>query len=94
MTTFDPNAAGNKGIPTPKEGYEQRRVSYRKYNDAYGKGWRIRNDDGNEYHGGDAILCERLIVNVVPKEVLDHPLYNIDVEPEEKKSNGKKSKSN
>mgnify|MGYP001586078250 CR=1 FL=1 len=58
---FDPTSPGNKHVPEPKEGYEQRKVAYRKYNEAYAKGWRIRNDNGLEYHGGDSILCERLI---------------------------------
>lgn len=59
--------ASKFGIPEAREGYEQRKVAYRKYNEAIVKGWTKRIDDGKEYTDKDFILCERLIVRHFPE---------------------------
>lgn len=78
--TFDPKAAGNKGVPVPRKGYEQRLVSYRNYAELQAKGWAVRTE-GGEIHKGGAILCERFVggvPNAIP--VNESPVESIDVD--------------
>lgn len=59
MSTFH-QQPGNKNVPEPKIGYEQRKISHHKYKIAVRKGWIQRKDeDGRTYDGHDYILCER-----------------------------------
>ncbi len=67
MTTYNLREASKHGVPTPRDGYEQRKVLYKKYNAAVIKGWSKRVDDGVEYTDKDFILCERLIVQHFPE---------------------------
>lgn len=66
---FDPKSAGNKGIPEPREGYEQRKVNYRNYHNAISKGFSPRLIGKMQVSGHDWILCERAIVDYIPKIV-------------------------
>lgn len=69
MTHSDIRPPGNKNVPAPRPGYEQRKVAHRKYSDAVTKGWNERQDEGSiTYNGRDYILCEREIES--PKENL------------------------
>ncbi len=62
MTKYNLREASKHGVPEPRDGYEQRKVLYKKYNAALIKGWSKRVDDGVEYFDKDFVLCERLIV--------------------------------
>lgn len=74
MAEFDPTLPGNKGIPAPQEGYEQRKVSFRGCSRAKLKGWEARKMNGQQVCGADWVLCERKIeheLSVVSEPILD-----------------------
>ncbi len=81
MIVFNQTAPGNKGVPEPKPGYEQRKVSHRKYSAAKAKGWERRVDDnGKVYDDREFVLCERPIKieateRVLDMVILDDPLF-------------------
>lgn len=55
---------GNKGVPRPREGYQQRKVAHYKYSNALEKGWQPRLDDEGNFVGGmDWRLMEKPIVD-------------------------------
>lgn len=56
MTKFK-DQPGNKGLPEPREGYQQCKVIHRKYNEAIQRGWVKRLD--NPWSDTDFVLCER-----------------------------------
>lgn len=60
MTQTFSQQPGNRSIPEPREGYEQRKVVHRKYNDAIAKGWCKRTDV--VWTDREFVLCERKVV--------------------------------
>lgn len=69
---WNPNAPGNKGIPAPRDGYEQRKVALLKLHNARSKGWEPCVIDGRNIVTTEWILCERRVEGV--DETLDKTL--------------------
>ena len=60
---------GNKGVPEPRPGYEQRKVLPVNYAKMVQKGYSVRFDDhNNEILIGEFMLCERPLSAVVEFE--------------------------
>ena len=76
--TFDPQAPGNKGVPEPKAGYEQRKVLFEKYQDAIAKGWLSRlKDTGERYMTQGCVIMERKLAGYVEPTVADSVLPDV-----------------
>jgi hypothetical protein len=58
LMTFN-NLPGNKGVPEPKQGFEQRKIAMRNLMNSALNGWLPR--DNGKYTGDGWVLCEKKI---------------------------------
>ena len=85
---FNPQAAGNKGVPEPRVGHEQRKVIFTKYQEAITKGWSSRlKDTGERYMTQGCVIMERKldgyeepIVRYVPIHDFAPEVFNHTIE--------------
>lgn len=68
MTKFK-DMPGNKGLPEPRDGYEQCKVIHRKYNEAIERGWVKRLD--KPWSDIDFVLCERKIKDLTYDNIVE-----------------------